>query len=88
MLENEGRVSADPWEALRHRTLDQFVTAVKLSGSVGSVNGFTTPEGWPFVVVVAVAAPGNEAVIPLILKLHRDLIALGAPLLAAKARGE
>lgn len=51
---------ADAWEQLRHLTLDQLVTYVKLNGSALLQDGQTTPEGWPFVLVVAVARPGNE----------------------------
>lgn len=58
----------DSWEQLRHMTLDQFLTFVKLNGSALLQDGHTTPEGWPFVIVVAVASPGNE----LALKYARD----------------
>lgn len=50
----------DAWEAIRHFTLDQFVRQTKLSSSALQLNGFTTPEKWPFSIVIAVGKPGNE----------------------------
>lgn len=50
----------DPWEDIRHATMDQLVTKAKLSGSGMALNGFTTPEGWPFTVLIAIGSPGNE----------------------------
>lgn len=47
-------------EALRFLSLDEVITQVKLNGSAAEVMGVTTPEGWPFIIVVAVAKPGNE----------------------------
>jgi len=41
-------------------TVNELVTETKLAGSSAVLRGLTTPEGWPFVVVVAVASPGNE----------------------------
>lgn len=58
----------DSWEQLRHMTLDQLVTFVKLNGSALQQYGITAPEGWQFVIVVAVASPDNE----LAVKLARD----------------
>lgn len=45
---------------LKELTVEQLVTDTKLSGSATQTVGHTTPEGWPFIVVVAVAKPGNE----------------------------
>jgi hypothetical protein len=45
--------------------LDSLVTFTKLNGSCLELHGFTTPEGYPFVMVVAVASPGNERAIQL-----------------------
>lgn len=45
---------------LKNLTVEQLVTDMKLSGSASQVVGHTTPEGWPFIVVCAVAKPGNE----------------------------
>lgn len=59
------------WERVRHMTLDQIVTATKFLGSGTMHLGFTTPEGWPFVVVVAIASPGSEAVVPLTRQYHQ-----------------
>jgi hypothetical protein len=56
-------VSGGEWEAIRHMTVDQLVTATKLHGSCSGLTGLTTPEGWPFVVVVGVGSPGNEQVV-------------------------
>lgn len=50
----------DPWEDIRHATVDQLITKAKLSGSGFALNGHTTPEGWPFTVLLAVGSPGNE----------------------------
>lgn len=56
----------DPWEQVRHLTLDQLVTQTKLAGgSAFQLNGFTTPEKWPFTVVVAIAGPGNDYAVEL-----------------------
>jgi hypothetical protein len=35
---------SDPWDEIRHATLDQIVTAVKLRGSASMLRGLTTPE--------------------------------------------
>jgi hypothetical protein len=53
----------DAWEKMRHLTLDQLVTTVKLQGSAVRITGMTTPEKWPFVLVVGVGKPGNELVL-------------------------
>jgi hypothetical protein len=45
---------------LKTLSVEQLVTDTKLSGSAAQVVGHTTPEHWPFIVVVAVAKPGNE----------------------------
>lgn len=66
-------MSADAWEALRWLTLDELVSKVKLSGSAIGVDGTTTPEGWPFYVVVAVAAPGNERAVELAKEFRRKM---------------
>lgn len=66
---------SDPWEALRHLTVDQVVTQTKLSGSAMQFNGFTTPERWPFTMVVAVAKPGNEAAVDLAKEFHAKMCA-------------
>lgn len=56
----------DPWETVRHLTLDQIVTQTKLANaSAAQFNGFTTPERWPFTIVVALGAPGNEYAVEL-----------------------
>jgi hypothetical protein len=51
----------DPWEEIRFMTMDGLVTFTKLHGSAFSMRGWTTPEGWPFTVMIAVGSPGNEA---------------------------
>lgn len=53
-------MAADPWEAVRHMTLDQLVTYTKLNGSAFALRGFTTPEGYRFTILLAVGSPGNE----------------------------
>lgn len=63
----------DAWEKIRHLTLDQFVTQVKLVGSGIMLDGFTTPEKWPFVFVLAIASPGNEAAIDLAKNFHAEM---------------
>jgi len=74
---------SDPWEEIRGASLDQVVTWVKLRGSAFEVNGHTTPEGWPFVVVVAVGKPGNERAVELAREFHSKLAEAGAPVTAA-----
>jgi hypothetical protein len=67
---------SDPWEAVRHLTLDQLVTRTKLSNaSALRLNGFTTPEKWPFVVVIAIGGPGNEAAIELANEFNAQMLA-------------
>lgn len=51
--------------ALRGLTVDQLITDVKLAGAAGEIFGLTTPEGWPFVIIVAIAKPGNERAVEL-----------------------
>lgn len=64
------------WEAIRHLTVDQLVTGTKLRGSALQLIGKTTPEGWEFHIVVAVARPGNEHVVKLAQEFHEKLSAL------------
>lgn len=45
---------------LKTLTADQLITGVKLSGSSAVINGHTTPEKWPFVIIIAIGKPGNE----------------------------
>jgi hypothetical protein len=66
---------SDAWEALRWLTLDELVTKVKLAGSAACVHGATTPEGYPFVIVVAVAAPGNERAVELAREFNAKMAA-------------
>lgn len=72
-------MNADDWELLRHVTLDNLVTTTKRHGSCAEIRGWTTPEGWPFVIVAAVAKPGDEAVITLAQELREKLLASRAP---------
>lgn len=66
----------DPWEAVRHLTLDQLVTKTKLAkASALRLNGFTTPEKWPFVVVLAIGGPGNEAAVELANEFNAQMLA-------------
>ncbi len=69
----------DPWEQIRHLTLDQIVTRVKLASSASSLsnlqlNGYTTPEGYPFELVLFIGKPGNEAAMDLMKKLKAELM--------------
>jgi hypothetical protein len=51
----------DAWEQVRHLTLDEIVTRTKLSNaSAFQLNGFTTPEKFPFTVVVALGATVSD----------------------------
>lgn len=68
----------DAWEQIRHMTLDQIVTRVKLYGSGGQLHGFTTPEGWPFRLVVAVGGPGNERAIELCDELKEKMLSIAS----------
>jgi hypothetical protein len=67
------------WEQLRRLTLDGAITAVKLNGSAALIDGFTKPEGWPYVVVVAVAKPGNEVAVELAREFSSKIQGAGAP---------
>jgi hypothetical protein len=66
------------WEALRFVTLDGAVTQTKLTGSCFEFHGKTTPEGWPFAVLVVVAKPGNEKAMEY-LQEFRDKMAAAGP---------
>jgi len=79
-------MTADAWEAIRFMTLDELVTRTKLAGSSAMLWGKTTPEGYPFVVVVAIGAPGNEQVIEFAREYNEKMVRAGAP--AAHARRE
>jgi len=63
----------DAWEQISKMTINQLVTDTKLAGSAFGLLGFTTPEHWPFAIIVAVASTGNEAIIPLIQEFHEKL---------------
>lgn len=76
-------MSADVWEEIRHVTIDQLVTATKLRGTVQVAHGFTTPEGYPFVVLVAIAKPGSERVVEFAKEFMAKMDAAGAPLTRA-----
>ncbi len=68
----------DPWEQVRHLTLDEIVTRTKLSkASAFQLNGFTTPEKFPFTLVVAIGStPGNKKAIELATEFKDKMIAL------------
>lgn len=71
-------MSDDAWERFRHMTIDQLVTETKLGGSASASYGRTTPEGWPFVVICAVASPGNEAAMVYAGEFHGMMTEAGA----------
>lgn len=64
-------------------TLNDIVTATKLQGSLLVLKGWTTPENWPFAVVVTVEKPehGGE-MSKLVLRLQEDALEV-APIAAA-----
>lgn len=64
-------------------TIDDFVTATKLSGSAGQLMGWTKPEGWPFVIVCAVASPGNERALEYAQEFAVKMAKAGASVLRA-----
>lgn len=68
----------DPWEQVRHLTLDEIVTRTKLSNaSALQLNGFTTPEKFPFTLVVAIgSSPSNEKAIALATEFKDKMVAL------------
>jgi hypothetical protein len=64
----------DAWEQIRHLTLDQLVTQTKLrNASSALLNGFTTPEKWPFILVIAIGGPGNELAVDAAKTFHDTL---------------
>lgn len=64
------------WEKLRFSTIDELVTALKLAATpVLALHGNTTPEGYPFFVVVVLAEPGNEAAVGLAREFHDKMAA-------------
>lgn len=72
-------MSAGPID-LKQVSVDRFVTDTKLSGSVMSLQGFTKPEHWPFVVIAVVAKPGSEQLLELVREFHGKLAALAGVL--------
>ncbi len=60
----------DAWERIRRMTVDELLTQTKLAGSALGINGYTTPEGYPFALVVAVGSPGNVQAVELLNELH------------------
>lgn len=74
---------SDPWEQLRFTTLDAMVTVTKMEGSAAILHGHTTPERWPYVVVIAIGSPGNEKAFQLAAEFHERIKALGAPVIRA-----
>lgn len=65
-------MNSDPWEAIRHLTIDQLVTQVKLAGSSFLLCGNTTPENWPFRMILVIGKPGNEGALLLIEKIREE----------------
>jgi hypothetical protein len=59
---------------LKTVSVDQLVTETKLAGSAQEIIGLTTPEGWPFVVIIAVAKPGNERAVEFAKEFHRKMV--------------
>jgi hypothetical protein len=78
---------SDLWDKLRWVTFDSMVTTVKRSGSAMQFDGLTTPEKWPFTIVVAVAKPGNERAVQLA-KDFNDKMSAIAPTVQADAPGQ
>lgn len=75
--------SPGAWEVLRRRTLDELVTATKLTGSALVMDLVTTPEGYPATVIIAVGKPGNEPVPKMLMAYFRAAMArAGAPTVA------
>jgi deoxycytidylate deaminase len=66
-------------ELLDQMTIEQAVTSVKLAGSAGELVGRTTPEGYPFIVVIAVGKPGNERALELARRFFEEMLCAGAP---------
>lgn len=79
-------MEADPWEQLRFTTVDQLITQTKLGGSAMALTGNTTPEGWPFFIVIAVASPGNEPVVTATARFATELVALAPPLIVERRK--
>jgi hypothetical protein len=69
----------DAWEKVRFATADALITETKFRGSAIVLHGNTTPEGWPFRLIVAVGRPGNEPAIALADEFQRKLTEAGAP---------
>lgn len=67
---------AVPWDNIGEMTVDELVTGTKFAGSATAFYGNTTPEGWPFAIIIAVASPGNETVMELVADFHRKLASM------------
>lgn len=65
----------DPWERIRHLTVDQLITEVKLAGgSACALHGNTTPEGYPFAFFLAVGTTeGNMFAVDLVQRCEATL---------------
>jgi hypothetical protein len=66
----------DPFEQWNLMPVQQLVTETKFRGSGTALWGHTTPEGWPYCLVVAVGSPGNQAALDVLLAAHRALEAM------------
>lgn len=64
------------WDKIGDMTVDDLVYETKFTGSAVSFYGFTTPEKWPFAVIIAVASPGNESVMEMVADFHRKMAAM------------
>jgi hypothetical protein len=76
-------MTTDAWDQVRFETFDELVTWVKLNGSCLQLNAYTTPEGWPVSVLIAVGKPGNERVIEIVKEAGLAIHQAGASVQAA-----
>lgn len=74
------------WDELGGRSIDELVTAAKVVGVGLSLMGFTTPEQWPFAIVVTVGSPGNERALRWAMELQERIRQAGPMAAGATVR--
>lgn len=70
------RTRVDRWD-LTKVSINEMITETKRQEmTVMEVRGFTTPEGWPFVVLAAVIKPGQEEMLSLVEHFEKEATAI------------
>jgi hypothetical protein len=79
-------MSDDDLDLLSDVSVNDLITQTKLAGSLLVLKGWTTPEGWPFAVVVTIDRPeDNGRIAQAVIKLQEAALEV-VPLAAATVR--